>query len=253
MTPLIIAFAMYSRIPMPRVDWSEKNMRYAMCFFPVIGIVIAAAEYLCFLLCGKLALGTMFRSILLVLIPILITGGIHMDGFMDTMDALSSHAERERKLEILKDSHTGAFAILGCCVYLLAAAAVWSEVTEDMLLAILPGFVISRALSGIAVVSWKSARKNGLLYTFADGAHKIVVRTVLAVCLAAAAVFTIGMGGSAGAAAVAAAALVFLYYRLMSLHQFGGITGDLAGYFLQLCELAIPLAAVFAVRIGGVL
>ena len=124
MTPLIIAFAMYSRIPMPRVDWSEKNMRYAMCFFPVIGIVIAAAEYLCFFLCGKLALGTMFRSILLVLIPILITGGIHMDGFMDTMDALSSHAERERKLEILKDSHTGAFAILGCCVYLLAAAAI---------------------------------------------------------------------------------------------------------------------------------
>ena len=172
---------------------------------------------------------------------------------MDTMDALSSHAERERKLEILKDSHTGAFAILGCCVYLLAAAAVWSEVTEDMLLAILPGFVISRALSGIAVVSWKSARKNGLLYTFADGAHKIVVRTVLAVCLAAAAVFTIGMGGIAGAAAVAAAALVFLYYRLMSLHQFGGITGDLAGYFLQLCELAIPLAVVLAVRIGGVL
>ena len=54
MTPLIIAFAMYSRIPMPRVDWSEKNMRYAMCFFPVIGIVIAAAEYLCFFLCGKL-------------------------------------------------------------------------------------------------------------------------------------------------------------------------------------------------------
>ena len=62
-----------------------------------------------------------------------------------------------------------------------------------------------------------------------------------------------GTGGIAGGAAVAAAALVFLYYRLMSLHQFGGITGDLAGYFLQLCELAIPLAAVLAVHIGGVL
>ena len=55
------------------------------------------------------------------------------------------------------------------------------------------------------------------------------------------------------AALVLAALLVFARYHVVSDKQFGGITGDLAGYFLQLCELAIPLAAVFAVRIGGVL
>ena len=42
---LIIAIAMYSKIPMPQAEWNEKNMRYAMCFFPVVGVVIGAAEF----------------------------------------------------------------------------------------------------------------------------------------------------------------------------------------------------------------
>lgn len=253
MAPLIIAFAMYSRIPMPRVDWNEKNMKYAMCFFPLIGAVIGAAELGAWYFCEFLGLGSLFRSVILALLPVFITGGIHMDGFMDTMDALSSHTERERKLEILKDSHTGAFAILGCAVYLLASVAVWSEVTLDILPMVLPGFVLSRTLSGLAVVSWKSARSNGLLYTFADGAHKVVVRGILLAYLPLVLAVMLWLGGGYGLAAFAAALLTFLYYRLMSMRQFGGITGDLAGYFLQLCELMIPLAAILAVRLGGVL
>ena len=57
-----------------------------------------------------------------VLIPVLVTGGIHLDGLLDTADALSSWQTRERRLEILKDSHAGAFAIIVCCGYFLAAS-----------------------------------------------------------------------------------------------------------------------------------
>ena len=60
-------------------------------------------------------------------LPLLITGGIHMDGFMDTVDALASHQSRERKLEILKDSACGAFAVLYCGVYLLLSFALYYE------------------------------------------------------------------------------------------------------------------------------
>ena len=100
---MIIAIAMYSKIPMPRVDWNEKNMRYAMCFFPLVGVIIGVLE----IVAGNLITiwkgeGTFFYAVVLTLIPVFITGGIHLDGFADTMDAKSSYGDREKKLEILK-------------------------------------------------------------------------------------------------------------------------------------------------------
>ena len=107
----VIACSMYSRIPMPQVDWTENRMKYAMCFFPVIGAVIGGLLYLWIYLTGD-STGSLFRAAVAVLIPIIITGGIHLDGLLDTADALSSYKSMEEKLEILKDSHTGAFAII---------------------------------------------------------------------------------------------------------------------------------------------
>lgn len=52
-------------------------------------------------------------------VPLLVTGGIHMDGFLDTMDAVHSYGDRSRKLEILKDPHLGAFAVISFGVYMM--------------------------------------------------------------------------------------------------------------------------------------
>ncbi|MDY5112348.1 MAG: adenosylcobinamide-GDP ribazoletransferase, partial [Bilifractor sp.] len=100
----IVAFSMYSKIPMPHIEWSEKSMKYSMCFFPWIGLVIGLLEYLWFLLCGRTGVSDLLRSSIAVAIPLLVTGGIHFDGFLDTTDALSSWRTREERLRILKDS-----------------------------------------------------------------------------------------------------------------------------------------------------
>ena len=97
---LVIAFSTYSRLPMPRVEWSEENMKYAICFFPLVGAVIGAAVLLWIWLCGVLALAPFFRAAGCTALPLLLSGGIHMDGFCDTVDAFL-HQSRERKLEIL--------------------------------------------------------------------------------------------------------------------------------------------------------
>ena len=68
--------------------------------------------------------------------------------------------KRKRKLEILKDPHTGAFAVIGLCVYFLADAALWSEVTAEMLPVVSCMYVISRSLSGISVVSFQAAKEQ---------------------------------------------------------------------------------------------
>ena len=235
---MIIAIAMYSKIPMPRVDWNEKNMRYAMCFFPLVGVIIGVLE----IVAGNLITvwkgeGTFFYAVVLTLIPVFITGGIHLDGFADTMDAKSSYGDREKKLEILKDPHTGAFAIISLCCYFLLCVGIFSEMRTERLFAAALVFVFSRSLSGISVVTFPAAKNSGLLRTFQDGAQKRNVRIVLIIWLLAAGVGFYLTAGFCGVAAAVVGLAVFFYYYQLSRKQFGGITGDLAGYFLQLCEL----------------
>lgn len=234
-----IALSMYSRIPVPRVDWEKENMRYAMCFFPMIGVVIGAVMYLAGWLLDKTSVGGLFRGVVFTLIPIMITGGIHLDGFMDTMDALGSWGDREKKLEILKDSHAGAFAILGMGCYLMWSVAVWSELPAEVLRVCGVSFVLSRALSGFSVVTFPAARNSGLLKMFQDGAQKKVVRITMCLYVAAAVIMMAVMNARAMTGAVTGAMIAFLYYIVVSRKQFGGVTGDLAGFFLETAELAM--------------
>ena len=242
---LKIAFSMYSKIPMPHTDWNEKNMRYAMCFFPLVGTVIGFLYYLWFNISITLGINDILRSAVYVVIPVLVTGGIHVDGFVDTMDAYNSYQSIERKLEILKDSHIGAFALISCITYFIINFGAVSEircVTSVMIIAL--GFMLSRAFSALAVVKFKSAKDSGLARTFKDSSQKktVMITMILYIILISLAMICINLYEGIGA--VAAAVLTFIYYKNMSYKKFGGITGDLAGFFLQLCELFIILAVV---------
>ena len=88
---ICVAFSMYSKIPMPRVEWNEKNMKYAMCFFPLVGAVIGGLMLLVRFLCGRFGFNTSVYAVVMTALPVLVSGGIHTDGFIDTVDALSSY------------------------------------------------------------------------------------------------------------------------------------------------------------------
>ena len=251
MKSLIIAFAMYSKVPMPRVDWEKKALAWALCFFPLVGAVIGTVLYGWMVLARYLGFGPLFFAAFALLIPIALNGGIHLDGFCDTCDALSSHQSRERKLEILKDSHTGAFAIICCGLYLLVFFACWCEVAAvgRAALVLALGPVLSRSLSGLFAVTLPNARGTGLLATFTDTMDTAKARGVMVIWVVACSAALLWMDLWTGGAALLGAGLACLYYRVMSARQFGGVTGDLAGFFLQICELAMVLAVVFAQKI----
>ena len=243
----VIAFATYSRIPMPPVEWSEENRKYAMCFFQLVGAVIGAALWLWLLLCARLALGALLRGAVGAVIPLLVTGGIHMDGFMDTTDALASWQPKEKKLEILKDSRVGAFAAMACCAYLLLAAALLGEATLRDAPALALCFVLSRALSAWALVAFHSARPDGMLDSFARTARRRLVTASSGVYAALCLTGWLLCGVWTALLCAAAAACVALYYRHMAYRQFGGVTGDLAGWFSQITELCLTAAVI----VGG--
>lgn len=242
-----VAFAMFSALPMPQFDWNEKNMRYALCAFPLVGAVCGA---LC-CLCGWLPLPTAVKAAGWCLLPVWVTGGIHLDGYADTCDALASCGDTAKKLEILKDPHCGAFAVIRLCSYFLAYAALCAcvrfapRVGAVWTLAL----VGERALSALAIAVFPLAKNTGLAHTFATAADRVRVRKILVLLCAALAAALVILGGGALAAA---AGCVFARYAVVARRQFGGITGDLAGWFLQKCEIWM-LAALVACQWLGVL
>lgn len=240
---MVIAFSIYSKIPVPQFEWKEEDMEYMMCFFPWIGGVIGLFFYGWAVLCEKLAVGRICYTLIAAAIPLILSGGFHVDGYMDTMDAFHSYQSREKKLEILKDSHIGAFAAIMLALYYMIDLAAISELrTGEAVFAVSCVFFLARTFSGIAVVTFQSAKKEGLLYTFASSAQKKRVRAALyfqaALCMA----LLLAVSGWYGVAVIVAALVTFLYFKKKSDQELGGITGDTAGFFVTVCEAAAAVA-----------
>ena len=247
MKSLIIAFAMYSKFPMPRVDWEKKALSWALCWFPLVGLAVGAVLWLWLALAGWLGFGAVFTAALALLLPIALSGGIHLDGFCDTCDALSSHQSRERKLEILKDSHAGAFAIIMGCSYFVLALGVWSEMNLKALPVAGLIFVVSRTLSSLALSTFPKANKSGSLSMFSDAAQKRILLITLALWLIVCAGVGICLDWKQTILLFVTAAVVYGSYYRLAMKQFGGTTGDIAGFFTQICELA----CAFVIMLGG--
>lgn len=247
MRSFVIAFSTYSRIPMPNVKWDDSGRRYAMCFFPLIGVVIGISTWAWLVISDKYGFGPFLRGVVAALIPILVSGGIHMDGFMDTLDAMASWQPAERRLAILKDCHTGAFSVIGCISYLLLSAALFSEFPTSSGFALIFCFVFSRAMSAVTLVLFKSARPDGMLDSFAKASQQraVLICSTLYILFFITLSFLLMSNSILWCLPITAA--ITVYYKYRSYRYFGGITGDLAGWYLQVTELL----CIVSIIIGG--
>ena len=102
-------------------------------------------------------------------IPFLVTGGIHLDGFCDTIDALSSHQPKEKKWEILRDPHIGSFAMLAAAIYFLLLFGGWCQLSETLSLAQAGAtaciYPLSRSIAAGSAVLLRPAKSEGMLHT----------------------------------------------------------------------------------------
>ena len=229
----VIAFSTYSRIPMPQVEWSEKNMRHTLALFPLVGLAVGLIFWVVDGICALLGVGMVLRAALLTAVPVVVTGGIHLDGYCDTVDALSSHASRERKLEILKDSSAGAFAVIWCGVLLLVTFGLMAEKASALAIEHLPS-----ARSGMGATLKSGSR-------FPWWVMGLYTAAYLAVVL---------LWGEPvpGLVALAAAIGFYFMYKRIAMKVFGGFTGDLAGWFLTICELVMLAAVVVTERVMAI-
>lgn len=234
-----VAFSMYSKIPMPTFKWGSDDMKYHFCFFPWIGSIIGIILYDWYAFAAIYELPEILFIAIPILIPLIITGGFHLDGFMDTIDALSSHESREKKLEILKDPHIGAFSVVGVASYFILYMGCMSQLIRDTSAYYIFcfSFFLSRVLSGLSVMIIRPAKPDGMLSTSLKTAAKKTVSISLLVQGLICIVLMIVISPIYGITAVAAALVAVFYYIRQSYGKFGGVTGDLSGFFVCISEL----------------
>lgn len=244
-----LAFAMYSVIPARQVEKTKENMRYLLCFVPWTGAIMAFLISEWRIIHPYLLDYELLRSVVCVMIPLLLSGGAHMDGFFRTVDALSSHQPRKGKLDILQDSHSGYFAIITCVSYFLIIVGLWSEMPIDGWPVIVFGFILSRSLYGLSILWFPHTRESKCsMYVPDDGKGRMIVTTVLVLYTLLSAFFMLRMNLVVGLGCLAGALIAFLYYCWVAFKHFGGITEDIASFFVQVCEILVPLMALLVYR-----
>jgi adenosylcobinamide-GDP ribazoletransferase len=240
------AFLMFSRVPMPKVEWKPENMRFALAALPLVGVLTGLVLWGWVWLCGALSFGNILFAAGMTLLPLLVSGGIHLDGFCDTVDALSSHAEPERKREILKDPHAGAFAVIGVCAYLLANFALYTALPNEKNAVLLACLIPAVSRSAGALASFGTPSDGaGLLHAMRSSANQRVVMAILAVWCALGIAGLLLLSPLTGGVMAFFAALCAVLTVRMAKRQFDGMSGDLAGFCIQVCELAMLCGLIF--------
>jgi adenosylcobinamide-GDP ribazoletransferase len=242
-----MSFGMFCAIPLPYHLWDDGCMNLMLPCFPLVGAVIGAiwwgaAKLLAF--CGA---HIVLASALLALLPFFLTGFLHLDGYMDTSDAVLSRRPLEDKLRILKDPHTGAFSVIMLAVLFVlqfAALYVVSDNGKYLELLILIA-VISRCASALSVLWLVPIPQSGYANMFSQNAkisHKIFL-IFIAFAAGALSFLCAGIWGLVVFACVLLGYIAVAAYACINLK---GISGDLAGFALvagELCGL-IALALI---------
>ena len=230
--------SMFCAIPCPWKIWDEKAKNKMLLFLPVVGLEIGAIWAAIAWLCRLLNLPALVTGLLLCAYPYIVTGFIHLDGYMDVTDAVKSWRDLERRREILKDSHVGSFAVIGIALLLLAQFAFFASVPTDanyLILLFVPA--VSRCCSALAVTGLKPMTTSQYADQKKPKSHIVVLSLMLAIFLAAGFLLC----GKYGFALVGCLAGFGLALR-RGYKSLDGMNGDISGYALtigELCAVAV--------------
>ena len=225
-----MCWGMFCAIPCPVKIWDEKARPRMLSCFPLLGAVLG----LIWGGCGLLPEGFV-RAAALTAVPWLLSGAIHLDGFLDCCDAIFSRRDLEKRQQILKDSHVGSFAVIGMALLTLFSFAFWCESGKVpfLSLALLP--VATRAAAAAAVTCMKPMDHSQYAGAF-DKKDRAKTLVLPVVCLLAACAVPAALYGLRGAAP-AVGALGYLAAAGYASRQLGGMSGDVSGFALTLGEL----------------
>lgn len=238
----IMALGMFSILPVPKNSWNDKYMRLVAPSYGFIGIIIGLIWYF---FGNYLVLPIFIRCVLIGVLPFLLTGFLHLDGFMDTCDAILSRRDLETMRKILKDSRVGAFSVIALCILFFFQISsmyyIFENIEKNKVLFFIP--IVSRFVVSLFLMNLKSISQTGYMATFKKDIKKsysFFVFVFLVIILSIS--LFIDMKIFFTSLAVVISAIVSAYYVYKKLD---GLSGDLCGFILVISEaIGLFVAAI---------
>ena len=285
MTPFFIALQFLTRLKIVnQTEWSVEDFGKSVVAFPYVGLIIGL---ILALLYGILSpfIPLVPLMLILVIAEFLITGGLHADGLMDTSDGLFSGRERDRKLEIMKDSRIGSFGVVA---FVFVTLLKWQLLTaiptaEFIPMALIMMPLMSRWSLVLSIRSYPYAREQGMGAAFANLApkHVITYNTLstffmpIVILLIGVILYTllygvysifsiadvgyvVGLGVLAYATLgifqinIVSMIITYIINRLLNRYivkQLGGTTGDTYGFVVEITEVLLLLIYIIILSV----
>ncbi|MFO8100759.1 MAG: adenosylcobinamide-GDP ribazoletransferase [Dehalococcoidia bacterium] len=233
--------------PGPSIKDEKRGLGSSLPWFPIIGLILGG------ILLGldqlfDLFLPQLLNSALLVVALVILTGALHLDGFMDTCDGFAVKSSAVERLKVMADSHAGGFGVAGgCCLLIVKFTAICSLPIELLSVGLLLMPAIARWSVAYTILAFPSARKGGLGDLFKGKASwtMALIATIITLGIAAGFLGWIGLALVTGIWATAYLVAKGLSFRL------GGLTGDTYGAVIELAEVCVLIAIVIIGKAGG--
>lgn len=227
-----MCYGMFTALPCPWRRWDEGARDLMLVCLPVVGALLGLLWTLLGAL-GMTWLSPSLRAALIAALPWLLTGFIHLDGYMDTCDAILSWRPLEQRLRILKDVHTGAFAVVGLGLLMMFSYAAAIDLEGPALRALIFIPVISRCGSAFCVLTLKPIGHSEYARIEGKNVHRVAVAAMWLIAVVACALWLRKL-----AVALLIETAVYSAEMAWACHTLRGVSGDVAGFALSAAECA---------------
>jgi adenosylcobinamide-GDP ribazoletransferase len=238
MKGLRIAFGLMTTLPVKLTDdWSAGDSGRAAVWYPLVGLVIGTLTWLSWK-ATMLFFPSLVAGVITLVVWVALTGALHLDGLADCCDGLFVSASPERRLEIMKDPHIGAFGVIGLILVLFLKAAALASLTS----ATSPGILLAASLARWCILPagfLPLARPSGMGADFAAGFRRAFIIWGAVIPLAIA--IFLGVRGALSIVAGTGAMALVLW---LAKSRIGGVTGDVFGMLVELVETVVLLAFI---------
>ena len=247
MNGIALLFKFMTRLPVgfePKFD--SDNLGKSMKFFPIVGMVMGIILFGFFWGLSHIIYSPMVMAVILVIIEVVLTGGLHLDGLADTFDGIFSYRSKQKMLEIMKDSRLGTNGGLVLILYFILKVALLYElnliigIPAGVVLLLTPAF--ARLNSVVNCASAPYARATGMGKTFVDNTNGtgVIIATILTLIYGALVCNLFLIPYAILVIIPILMVLGYVFAKLMT-RKIGGITGDTLGAVVELSEILVIL------------
>jgi len=242
----IITLGFFTTIPVKYIEWEEDDTKYLPLFMPIIGLVISFGLFMVYNLILYFNPSSTIIAIFYIVYFIIITGGLHLDAFMDTMDAHFSRRDIDKKLLIMKDSNVGAFAVVYLAVLFMVKFALINEISINnnlgYIILLIP--IVSRIMQVFLLTNTRYAKEDSLakMYQSLDRKYQYLFYFYVLIVVA---IYYLLFNSFDSLLLFVFAYLYMKLYQHFAIKQFNGITGDVIGCYVEIVEVLLLGLVIF--------